>query len=232
MRRSTFVRCSGAALVAASLTLLTACSSGSSGSSDSGTAGGGDAASKASLQTAYTGLVGTMPTEAITPKSGVDVWIVSCGQAVTTCSGTVAGAEAAAKSIGWDVHVCDGQLNPGGWSSCIRQAVAAKADVIDLIAIDCPPVKQALVEAQQAGIVTVGGGGFDCSELGGEPTYTGTVQYQAGMTNHEWWATLGKLQADWVIGATGGKAKVLSLKFTDEAWGTDIQDAFAKELAT
>ena len=40
------------------------------------------------------------------------------------------------------------------------------------------------------------------------------------------------MQADWVIAATDGKARVLSLKFTDEAWGADVQNAFVKELAT
>lgn len=208
----------------------TAVSGAGSGPATGSAPSGSDPA--AALKLAHTGLVGTLPTTAVSPKSGVDIWIVSCGERVTTCSNTAAGAQAAAKSIGWTVHLCDGQLNPAGWSACIRQAVAAKADAIDTIAIDCDAVKQALQEAKAANIKTISGGGFDCSETGGEQVYSGTIQYQPGMTNHQWWAELGKLQADWIIGATKGQAKVLSLQFTDEAWGADIQKAFAAEIAT
>jgi len=48
----------------------------------------------------------------------------------------------------------------------------------------------------------------------------------------DYWKLNGKLQADWIIGKTDGKAKVLLVNFTDPIWGPWISEGFKTELAT
>lgn len=181
---------------------------------------------------AYAGVLEQPPSAPVKPAAHVLAWVVSCGQAVPTCAGPSAAAVAAAKTAGWDAELCDGKLNPQGWAACIRQGISAKATGILVIGQDCNSFQAALQEAKAAGIPTIGTGGNDCDVTGGQKLYAATVQSMAKMTNQQWWAQLGALQADWIIGKTAGKAQVLSLRFTDAIWGGWMQDGFTKELAT
>lgn len=201
------------------------------GTSSAG-AGGGSSASAAALARAYAGTVGTPPTTGLKPEPGRSVWIVSCGEQSVSCNTPTAAAVAAAKAVGWTSQVCDGKLNPAGWAACIRQGIAARPDAIMPVGLDCPVVQQSLVEAQKAGVKTIGIGGMDCSDVGGPKVYDGTVQYLPGMPAPAWWAGLGALRADYLIGRTNGHAKVLALSFSDAVWGPMQSDGFAKELAT
>jgi len=237
------------ALLAASA--VAACSSSGTGSapksSAAGAPGGSSSASstgsgasaaatpdtpQAALAKAYAGVVGQPPSGPVKPVAKALVWVVSCGQQVPTCAGPAGAAVAAAKAAGWDAKVCDGKLNPQGWAACIRQGISAKATGILVIGQDCNSFQAALQESNAAKIPVIGTGGNDCDVTGGKKLFAATVQNVSGMTAQQWWAELGKLQADWIIGKTDGKAQVLSLHFTDAIWGSWIQDAFAKELGT
>ncbi len=187
--------------------------------------------SAAAFNTAYTGITGTPPTAAAAPKSGIHAWVVSCGQQVPTCAGPAQAAVDAAKAAGWDATICDGKLNPQGWSACIRQGISAKAGGIIVIGQDCNSMQAALQEAKTANIPTVAGGGNDCDVSGGPKLFSGVVTNLPSLTAQQWWEKLGALQADWIIGKTDSKAQVLSLQFTDAIWGPWIQQGFAKELA-
>jgi ribose transport system substrate-binding protein len=226
-----------AALVLVGTTALTACggdhdSSTSGGSSESGSRGTGSS-SQAALDAAYEGVVGTPPTEAASaPADGGTVWVVSCGQSVPTCATPSQGAADAAEAAGFAASVCDGKLNPQGWSDCIRQGIAAKAVGIIVIGQDCASFQAALQEAKDAGVPTIGAGGNDCDVVGGPNLFSAVVQNLPDTTQQDWWAQIGKLQADWIIGKTDGKASVLSLKFTDSIWGGWVQDGFETELKT
>jgi ribose transport system substrate-binding protein len=184
------------------------------------------------LDTAYKGVTGTPPSAPVTPPKHALAWVVSCGQAVPSCSTPSNAAVAAAKALGWNAKLCDGQLSPQGWSACIRQGISTKASGIVLIGQDCASVQAALIEAKQAQIPVIGAGGNDCDVTGGSKEFAATVQFLSGMSNEQWWKETGKLQADWIIGKTGGDARVLSLQFTDAIWGSWIQEGFAAELAT
>ena len=211
---------------------LTACGSDNdSGSSGSGS-GGDSAAAQEALQTAYDGVTGTPPTEATTPKPGVDLWVVSCGESIPSCSTPVAAVKEAAEVVGWTVKICDGQLSPDGWGSCVRQAVSAKADVIIPVGIDCAGIQQPFQEAKDAGVTVVGGGASDCDETGGEALWA-TERIQLQDTNAQGiWELSGKLAADWLIGKTDGKAQVLQTVFTDPLWGPWQAEGFTDEMAT
>jgi ribose transport system substrate-binding protein len=231
MNRHTGFRALGA-LVAVSTALLAGCSSANSSTTTS-TASGGAANSQAAdaLAAAYKGDTGTPPTVATKPKSGVTLWVVSCGQQVPSCATPVAAVEEAAKAVGWQTKMCDGQLNPAGWGNCIRQAASAKADVIIPVGIDCVSVQAPMQEAVAAGSKIIGGGGADCDAAGGTKVMASERLQLQGVSIKDYWKLNGKLQADWLIGRTNGTAKVLLLTFTDPLWGPWITEGFKEELA-
>lgn len=218
----------GLAAVLSGLLALAACGQGAAARS-SHAAGSGDAAA-AGLATAYAGVLGKPPTELVEPTPGAKVWVVSCGEQVPTCSTPSEAAVAAAKAAGMSPTLCDGKLNPQGWSECIRQGISAASDGIILIGQDCASFQSALQEAAAAHIPTIGAGGNDCDVTGGTKLFTATLQNMPDMTNQEWYEKLGALQADWIVGKSDGHARVLSLHFTDAIWGGWIQDGFEAEL--
>ena len=204
----------------------------SSGSDASPVAGSGAAVPPGDADAAYAGLLGTPPTEPSKAPAGAKVWVVSCGESVPTCATPSAGAVDAAKAAGMEATVCDGKLNPQGWSECIRQGISAQVDGIIVVGQDCSSFQSALQEAENAGIPTIGAGGNDCDIAGGDKLFSATTQMMPDTTAQEWWEKMGALQADWIIGKTDGKASVVSLRFTDAIWGGWIQDGFERELAS
>lgn len=173
------------------------------------------------LAEAYAGIVGEVTTEPVAITDDISAWVVSCGEAVISCSSPSAAAAEAATEVGWQVDVCDGKLNPNGWSECIRSGIAAKADVMLVIGQDCASFSGALEEAKNAGIVTVGVGGTDCAD---GPLFSAVTQQMPDMSSQEWWTTLGELQAKWLIGKAGGDAKLLNIEFNDTIWGPWITE--------
>jgi ribose transport system substrate-binding protein len=202
----------------------------STASASAASASGSGPAADAAV--AYKGVVAAPPAAPVTaPKPGL-VWVVSCGQSVPTCATPANAAVTAAKALGSTAELCDGKLNPQSWSACILQGISAKASGIIFIGQDCPTVQAALIQAKKAGIPVIGAGGNDCDVTGGTKQFAATITYLASMTNQQWWEKIGALQADWIIAKTNGQANVLSLQFTDDIWGTWIQNGFSTELAT
>ena len=202
---------------------------------DGGEAAGADPTTteaEAALSAAYEGATGEPPTTPSTPKTGVNLWVVSCGEQVPSCAKPVAAAKTAAESVGWKATVCDGRLNPDGWGTCVRRAVSAKANVVIPIGIDCVSIQQPFQEARAAGVTVVGGGGADCDAVGG-PKLWGSERLQLPDVGiKEYWGLTGKMAADYLIGTSNGTAQVLELKFTDPLWGPWLSEGFEKELAT
>lgn len=222
-----------AVLLTATALFMSACGSVSGNSTAPGEAGPASAVSAESqkaLDTAYAGIMGTPPTASVTPTADVNLWIMSCGEASTGCATPTAALKEAGEAIGWKVNVCDGQLNPTGFATCIRQAASASADVLIPVGIDCSTSQQAFVEAKQVGVLIVGGGGAnDCA---GTSPWAAERKQLEGLSLQQVWESAGKLQADYLIGKTDGKAKTVVLNFTDQVWGAWITDGFRKEMAT
>lgn len=230
MNRQTRFRAFGA-IVALSTAVLAGCSSTSSSTTGTAASNTANELAATALAAAYKGATGAPPTVATKPKSGINLWVVSCGQRVPSCATPVAAVEEAAKAVGWQVTMCDGQLNPGGWGNCIRQAASAKADVIVPVGIDCVSVQAPMREAVAAGSKIVGGGGADCDSAGGTKVMASERLQLSGVSIKDYWKTNGKLQADWLIGRTNGAAKVVLVTFTDPLWGPWIVEGFTEELA-
>jgi ribose transport system substrate-binding protein len=218
------------ALVVVGILLASACSSGSSG--ESAVKDATSSSAQDALKAAFAGFVTDPPTVPTKPKPGVNVWIVSCGQQIPSCSQPTKGAMEAAKLVGWKATTCDGKLNPDGWGTCVRQGISAKADVILPIGLDCVTIQQPFEEAKKAGVKVVGAGGADCDATGGPKLWDSERLQLDGVSVKEYWEKSGEVAANYLIGSTDGKAKILQLKFTDPLWGPWLTAGFEKQMAT
>ena len=163
--------------------------------------------------------------------TGKNVYVISCGLAAEACAKPAEEVQKAAKTLGWKVTVFDGKFSPASYNTGIRQAIAAKADGIIVVAIDCSNAKGALQAARKAGIKVVGAYAYDCSDpfIKGPSLFDATINSNG---NPDEWATHNaQLRAQYAIATTNGKANVLSLdqpEFLVAKWWTK---AFAEELA-
>lgn len=172
------------------------------------------------------------------PKAvtGKTVWILSCGEVAAGCSIVSAAAAAAAAQLGWHATVFDGKFNQSGaYSTGVREAIAAKADAIIDVSIDCAAIAAPLAQAKAAGIKVVATGAYDCNDprTGGGARFDAEPYPDSALKTTAQYATAwGKAKADWVIDHTGGKAVVLSIHQTDALFGSDIAAAFDSEMHT
>src|SRR5580704_4663220 len=150
--------------------LLSACSSATAGTGSSGTSSSGSAAInlapfEQALQADYKGHFTAPPTSAPAHKSGVNLWIISCGQASEGCAEPVANAKEAAQALGWKATVFDGNFGIGdAYNTGIRQAIADHAQAIITLGVNCNQAKAGYEAAKAAGIVVVGANSYDCSD--------------------------------------------------------------------
>ena len=163
--------------------------------------------------------------------TGKNVYVISCGLAAEACAKPAEEVAKAAKTLGWKVTVFDGKFSPADYNTGIRQAIAAKADGIIVVAIDCSNAKGALQAARKAGIKIVGAYAYDCSD----PLIKGPSLFDATINSNgnpdEWASANAQLRAQYAIALTNGGAKVLSLdqpEFLVAKWWTN---AFAAGLA-
>lgn len=130
-----------------------------------------------------TGSYSSPPTTAPAPEAGKNLWLISCGQAYTSCSIPIGAAEEAAQSIGWSTKIFDDQGDPTTVTTGIRQAIADKADAIFMYYIDCVYAAEALSEAREAGIKVAAAESADCSDLdpNAESLFDYSVTYSGGL---------------------------------------------------
>ena len=181
----------------------------------------------------YKGTYRAPPTTAPKHKPGENIWLISTDQSLTISAAAIAGAQAAAQSLGWHTTVADGKSSPTVQGAAIRQAIAAKANGIFMYIIDCDLVKGPLEQAKAAGIKIVAAESLDCNDTqpGQKPLFSGVVSYIEGPYK-TWIYDYGKVQALWAIATAKGKAHVLYPR-TDETEGFSvIREGSAAELAT
>lgn len=216
--------------------LLASCGSDATPSEDS------DAASTASepvvaegsgLEQQYEGTFQSPPSSAPAPAQDLNVWAISCGEQITYCAFTAAGAKEAAEALGWEMTVFDSKADPAEAGNGIRQAIAAKADAIVVWLLDCAAARAPFEEAKGAGVTLIAVESLDCdvSDSSQEPVFDASVSYVEG-DFATWIGAYGKYQADWIIEKTGGNANALAF-ITREALATSIQtDGFLSQMET
>jgi ribose transport system substrate-binding protein len=234
--RRSLTRVAAALLTAATLALA-GCSGGAE-PADSSAAPAADLPPGAVelVDAAYAGTSTGMPESAPPVSPDHDVWVISAYQQVSGLAQIAAEVQDAAGEIGWESSVCDGQNNANGaWATCIRQAVAAGADALVLAGVDCAPVRQALIEARDAGVAVAGVSAFDCSDPtqgGSEPLFDTGVQYGEQFEGTaDFFTKVGQLRAAYIASQTGGEARILHLEFAGVSIGEYISDGFTEEIA-
>lgn len=214
--------CSAAAAI---VIIATGCGGSGDGSSNSSDSSGSSADTQQRLEELYAGTFGKPPESGPKPKAGENIWLISCGQALISCSEPIASAQEAAESIGWNTRVVDGNFDPSKYAGGVRQALAAGADGIITFAIDCAVIAQPLAEAAKADVPTVSMESINCPSDG----YTSVVDYQEG--DFKTWETeWGASKAVYIANKTDGKAKVIDF-YDDETQASALIDkGFVDEL--
>jgi ribose transport system substrate-binding protein len=164
------------------------------------------------LDELFTGTEAQPPSDAPPPAKNKSVWEISCGQQIPACAGVAEAAGEAAKALGWDYHVADGNLGiAGGYPSAIRTALAAKPDALLLHGFSCDFARQPLEEAKSQGVLVMGIENLDCSDVGGEKLFTvDSVYTDTAKNNVAFWTEYGARAADFVIAKSGGTAKIIN----------------------
>jgi ribose transport system substrate-binding protein len=154
------------------------------------------------------------PTTSPPVAKGKTVWWISCGQKVPDCSRPAEWGEEAAKKLGINFKLADGNLNEGGgWEKAIHQAIAGGASALIAQGIDCAGVKQALVDAKKGNVVTMPLDSMDCGEYPEEGTdlFSAHMVYsEKSPKAEEYWRAASELSAAWLIDETGEEAKVFN----------------------
>jgi ribose transport system substrate-binding protein len=227
---------SSSASSAVSTSPAAAASSASSAPSASGGGAGNLATFEAALQADYKGEFTAPPTSAPAHKAGVNLWIISCGQASEGCASPVASAKEAAQALGWKATVFDGNFGIGdAYNAGIRQAIAAHAQAIITIGVDCGQAKSGYQAAKAAGILLVGANSYDCTDPAvhdGSNLFSATTLFTAQYPSSAATAIQrGKAKADWIIVHTKGQAQVINTDFAGLTGGVYENQGFVQELA-
>ncbi|CAN5648748.1 hypothetical protein BH11ACT8_BH11ACT8_02200 [soil metagenome] len=200
-----------------------------------GTTSGGDdytADAQSAVDAAYKGLYSEPTKGGPATQGGKNIWVIPCSTALFGCSEPAAAVEEAAKELDWKVTVADGKASPAGYNAAINQAVAAGADGIITVAIDCPAAKAGLEAARDADIPTVAVWAYDCDDPkagGGEAVYSATINSSG--TPAEFGTDWGKLKADYAISATDGAAKVILVTHPDFIVTQYETDGYKEQIA-
>ena len=201
-----------------------AASSSSGASSTSGSSSGSYVATAEQLVTqAYHGTFRNPPASGPPAQKGKNVWVISCGLANAGCALPAQAIQQAGKALDWKVTIFDGKLNAPSFNVGINQALAAHANAIITIAMDCPIIKQGLEAAKAANVPTVGLYSYDCSNPaygGGPKLFTAEMNY--GEPDSTFFKHWGALHSDYAIAKTNGKAKVII--FTGPEYQTTVDE--------
>jgi ribose transport system substrate-binding protein len=210
--------------IAASVIGLAACGGGgsSTGADTNSTEGASTTASSGSAEGATEDFVAEAEQEVARdikgtdrplPKSGPKgmkgkkVYAIPCNAAAPGCGLTIEAVAEAAKELEWDVTIADGHGTAEGESAAIDAAIAAHAEGIILMVIDCAEVKPALERAKDAGIKIFAISSIDCDDPevnAGPSLFDGSFG-----TEPEFIQSIWNEVADYVIAETGGDAKII-----------------------
>lgn len=184
-----------------------------------------------------------LPSSASRPAAkGKHLFIIDAGKASESSLVPDQGAQEAAKALGWNVTVEDGQLTTAKYAGLVSDAVAQGANGIILDAIDCKYAENALKQAKSKHIVVVPIYAFDCNDPvggnGGPQLFTTCTNYNNIPCNKlaNFTRSYGKDQANFVINDTKGKGTVLVindpeytvLKYTAQGFENQLKAAGQK----
>lgn len=165
------------------------------------------AESEAALTADLKGTDRPLPKSGPKGVTGKKIYAIPCNAAAPGCGLTIEAVAEAAKELDWDVTIADGHGTAEGESAAIDAAIAANADGIILMVIDCAEVKPALERAKDAGIKIFAISSIDCDDPevdAGPPLFDGSFGTEPEFIQSVWNAV-----ADYVIAETNGEAKII-----------------------
>ena len=150
--------------------------------------------------------------DAVSRLRGKTIFEIPITSAVPFIAAVEGGMRQAAARVGAHLVTYPNQGNPSEWAQGIRTAIAEHADAITLLAQDPRLLAPQIAEAMHAGIPVVvartTGEGESCqTDASGRPYGSACV---AGRFEQA-----GRLEADWVTVASGGRADVLVVTSND-----------------
>ncbi|MEU6311435.1 substrate-binding domain-containing protein [Streptomyces sp. NPDC047014] len=122
-------------------------------------------------------------------------------------AGVAQGVREAARTIGWQVRVIDGQGSPAGIQAAMGQAVALRPSGIVIGGFDPRLTAQQVAGARAAGIPLVGWHAVDAPGPSADPPLFTNVTTKV--------AEVARISADWVIARSGGRSG--AVLFTDDS---------------
>jgi ribose transport system substrate-binding protein len=207
------------ALVALTLVATAGCGGGSDNAGSAGAAPttGARPQSQAKLAADYRGTFSAFPTSAPKPKAGVSLWVISLNEASAGVHIATESIVDASKALGWRTRVVDTKGAPDAATAGIKQATAAKADVIVLNVIECGVVEAAAKQAKAAGVKLVETTAADCDapNVGHKALFDATEGFTPGGF-YKWIRQLAQFHVDWASSQLDDNpGKVLVLHQTD-----------------
>ncbi|MFD9408116.1 substrate-binding domain-containing protein [Streptomyces sp. NPDC059989] len=215
-----------AALLAAAAALVAGCESGpptGTGPSNAGCPAVLAKAATAVRQAESTDVAWTGPTSG--PPAASDKTIVYVAQTMTNpgVAGVAKGVEEAAKVIGWDVRVIDGEGTPAGIQAALSQAITLKPSGIVIGGFDPRLTSQQVERARAARIPLIGWHAVDAPGPSENPELFTNITTRV--------EDVAKISADWIIARSQGRAGVVL--FTDDSipFAKNKAELIKKELA-
>lgn len=204
----------GLALTVVALAAVTGCTRGSTATPEASTSTGTGACPDvvASATTAVAAATDPAPAwdgPTDGPQAAAGKTLVFVAQTMTNpgVSGVAAGIQDAAKTIGWNVRVIDGQGDPAGISAAFGQAVQLKPDGIVVGGFDPNTVTAQMAAADAAGIPVIGWHAL------AEPGPSTSPKLFSNVTTKV--SDVSKISAQYIIAKSGGTAGVVV--FTDNS---------------
>ena len=202
---------------------------GGGGSTAGATQGSTDqSANVPTLDELYKGLSTAPPTEGPPVAKDKSLWFVTCSSAVASCQQPAVSGKEAAEKLGWKATVVDGKYDQGGaWSAGITGAVAAGADGLVLVGLDCQNVQQPIRQARDAGLHILSVYTSDCDP----PLFDVAMMYGESIPSTDAWDyQIGANSANYVIAKSNGKAKILASHNTSEKAPQIVDKGFKETL--
>jgi ribose transport system substrate-binding protein len=107
------------------------------------------------------------PTSAPAPVTGKTVGIIPCAMFIEGCARSARGAEEAARVLGWEPIIVDGEANPQSIQEAMDSLINRKVDAILLSSVNYQDIGQQVQAAIDAGIPVMGIFASDPAEIGG-----------------------------------------------------------------
>lgn len=167
---------------------------------------------------------GNGPTSGPPAVSGKKIVYVAQTMTNPGVAGAAQGVQEAAKAIGWDVRVIDGQGTPAGIQAAFSQAIALRPSGIVIGGFDPNLTSQQVAKANADDIPLVGWHAVDSPGPSKDPELFSNVTTRV--------ESVARTSADWIITHSHGNAGVVVFTDASIPFARNKSELIKKELAT